>query len=98
MYQKQVSSLKNDSKSKGLKYLVNIFFQLSKQYLISQNHWCVIIDDESIASFVSQAKMQWRQVYENQNGFEINLGVTLSCEVTICLYEVRDQSGGMCDL
>ena len=42
--------------------------------------------------------MQMRQVIETQNRFEINLGVTSSCEVTISAYEVRGQVWAMCNL
>ena len=42
--------------------------------------------------------MQFRQVNENQNRFEIYLAVTSSCEVTISLHEVRGQFVCICDL
>ena len=42
--------------------------------------------------------MQLRQVNENQNRFEINLGVTSSCEVMMSLHVVIGQFWGMCDL
>ena len=41
-----------------------------------QNQWCVTVNNSSVAFFVHQAKMQLRQVNENQNRFEINLAVT----------------------
>ena len=56
------------------------------------------VNDCSVAIFVSQAKMQLRQVNENQNGIEINLALSSSCEVTMSLHEVRGQFLGMCDL
>ena len=43
------------------------------------------VNNSSVAIFVSQAKMQLRQVNENPNRFEITLTVTSSCEVTISL-------------
>ena len=94
MYQKEVNRLKNDSKLKSMKYLVKILFYLDK--LVSclpqlQNHWCLTVNKSSVAIFVSQAKMQLRQVNKNPNRFAINLPVTSSCEVTISLHEVRGQ-------
>ena len=47
-----------------------------------QNHWCVTVNTNPVTIFVSQEKMQLRQVNENQIGFDINMGVTSSCEVT----------------
>ena len=91
VYQKEVNILKKDSKLKSMKYLVKILFCLDK--LIS----CLPqVDNSSVATFISQAKMQLRQVNENQNRFE--LSVTSSCEVTISLHEVRGQFLCMCHL
>ena len=40
-----------------------------------QNHWCLTINNDPVATFVSQAKMHLRQVSENQNNFKICLRV-----------------------
>ena len=59
--------------------MVNILFYLGDILIACfpqlQNHWCVTINDYSVANFVSQAKMQLRQVNKTQNGFKINLRV-----------------------
>ena len=54
-----------------MKYLVKVLFHLDK--LVSclpqlQSHWCRTVNNySSVAIFVSQAKMQLRQVNENPN-------------------------------
>ena len=78
VYQKEVNSLKNESKLKNMKYLVKFYFNHINLYLIFpqlQNHWCVTVNKSIVATFVSQAKMQLRQVSKNQKSFEINLRV-----------------------
>ena len=72
---KKVNTLKNYSNFKSIRYLGNIIFlkDKSKMYLPPapmQNHWCVTINSDSVAGFVSQAEMQLHQVNENQNRFE----------------------------
>ena len=49
------------------------------------SHWCVTVNDNSVTIFASLTKMQLRQVNENQNRFDINLGMTSSYEVTVSL-------------
>ena len=100
MYQKEVNSLKNDSKLKSMKYLVKILFYLDKLVVFPSckitGVWQSIIAQWLF--FVSQAKMQLHQVNENQNRFETNLAVTSSCEVTMSLHEVKGQFLCMCNL
>ena len=48
--------------------------------------------------FVSQAKMHLRQVSENQNSFEINLGCDTILRGHDGAYRVRGQFKGMCNL
>ena len=76
VYQKEVNSLKNNSKLKSIRYLDNILFLINKPMIYLprvQNPWCVTINNDSVAIFVSQAKMQLHQGNNNQNSFEMNL-------------------------
>ena len=44
-----------------------------------KNHWCVTVNNDLLAIFMSQAKMQLRQVNENQN----NLKLIWGCDVML---------------
>ena len=49
---------------------------MNQRLVLSQlkNQWCVKVNNDAVAIFVSRAKMQLRQVNENQNSLKLNCG------------------------